>query len=78
MYTDSTSAANWTQVSDFIRRGKSPVDLRWLIFHRKEEMLKAGCLLKIGKRLLIDHSRLMLFLEQLSERGESIVPKEVS
>ena len=75
MYTDSTSAANWTQVSDFIRRGKSPVDLRWLIFHRKEEMLKSGCLLKIGKRLLIDHSRLMLYLEQLSERGESIVPQ---
>ena len=78
MTTDSTSAANWTQVSDFIRRGKSPVDLRWLIFHRKEEMLKFGCLLKIGKRLLIDHSRLMLFLEHLSDRGESIVPKEVA
>ena len=78
MTTDSTSAANWTQVPDYIRSGKSPIDLRWLIFHRKEEMLKAGCLLKIGKRLLIDHSRLMLFLEHLSDRGESIVPKEVA
>ena len=78
MLDEQSHIAEWTKVPDFIGRGKSPVDLRWLIFHRKEEMLKAGCLLKIGKRLLIDHSRLMVFLEQLSERGESIVPKEAS
>ena len=78
MQKDNSSHTDWIQVPRYIRSGKSPVDLRWLIFHRKEEMLKAGCLLKIGKRLLIDHSRLMLFLEQLSERGESIVPKEVA
>lgn len=75
---DKPSTTDWIQVSDYIRSGRSPVDLRWLIFHRKEEMLKFGCLLKIGKRLLIDHSRLMLFLEHLSDRGESIVPKEVA
>ena len=78
MLNKQSHTADWTQVPDYIRNGKSPVDLRWLIFHRKEEMLKAGCLLKIGKRLLIDHSRLMLFLEHLSDRGESIVPKEVA
>ena len=78
MQKDNSSHTDWIQVPRYIRSGKSPVDLRWPIFHRKEEMLKAGCLLKIGKRLLIDHSRLMLFLEQLSERGESIVPKEVA
>ena len=78
MLDEQSHIAEWTKVPDFIRRGKSPVDLRWLIFHRKEEMLKFGCLLKIGKRLLIDHSRLMLFLEHLSDRGESIVPKEVA
>jgi hypothetical protein len=70
--------ADWTSVPGYIRSRKCPIDLRWLIFHRKEEMLKVGCLLKIGKRLLVDHSRLMLFLERLSERGESIVPKEVT
>ena len=78
MLNKQSHTADWTQVPDYIRNGKSPVDLRWLIFHRKEEMLKFGCLLKIGKRLLIDHSRLMLFLENLSDRGESIVPKEVA
>jgi len=78
MLNKQSHTADWTQVPDYIRNGKSPVDLRWLIFHRKEEMLKFGCLLKIGKRLLIDHSRLMLFLEHLSDRGESIVPKEVT
>ena len=76
--SEKPSTAEWVPVSKYIQSGKCPIDLRWLIFHRKGEMLESSCLLKIGKRLAIDHSRLMLFLENLSDRGESIKPKEIA
>jgi len=44
-------------------------------FPSAEEMRQFGCLLKLGKRLLIDHDRLMLFLEDLDRRNEGIVPR---
>ena len=46
--------------------------MRWLVLHRKSEMLKHGCLMKLGNRLFVEHDRLMNYLELFSKTGESI------
>ena len=63
MTHDKTDPGNWVRLADYIRSGKSPIDMRWLVFHRREAMRQFGCLLKLGKGILIDHDRLMAYLE---------------
>ena len=75
MTHDKTDPGNWVRLADYIRSGKSPIDMRWLVFHRREAMRQFGCLLKLGKGILIDHERLMAYLEELDRREEGIVPK---
>jgi len=62
----------WTPLPRYIRDYKTICDMRWLVLHRKSEMLKHGCLMKLGNRLYVDHDRLMQFLELFSRTGESI------
>jgi len=75
MAISTNDPGKWISVAQYDRSDESPVNIRWLIFHRREEMRQFGCLLKLGKRLLIDHDRLMLFLEDLDRRNEGIVPR---
>jgi len=62
----------WTPLPRYIRDCKTICDMRWLVLHRKSEMLKHGCLMKLGNRLFVEHDRLMNFLELFSKTGESI------
>lgn len=54
--------------SDFERSGRCPVNLRWLIFHKKESLQDAGVLIRYGKRRwLVDEER---FISWIKENGE--------
>jgi|GEM_PF-1603295 len=64
--------AEWEPLPQYIRDHKPICDMRWLVLHRKSEMLKHGCLMKLGNRLFVEHDRLMNFLELFSKTGESI------
>ena len=66
---------NWEKVSRYIRSARCPLDLRWLLFNRKPDMLRHGCAIQVGRSVLVDHQRLMLFLEELSQRNEGLVPR---
>ena len=65
----------WERASHYIASGRCPLDLRWLLFNRKPDMLSFGCIIQIGRSVLVDHQRLMLFLEELSQRNEGLVPR---
>ena len=65
----------WERASHYIASGKCPFDLRWLLFNRKPDMLRHGCAIQVGRSVLVDHQRLMLFLEELSQRNEGLVPQ---
>ena len=64
--------SDWKPLPQYIRDHKPICDMRWLVLHRKSEMLKHGCLMKLGNRLFVEHDRLMNFLELFSKTGESI------
>ena len=64
--------SKWKPLPQYIRDHKPICDMRWLVLHRKTEMLKHGCLMKLGNRLFVGHDRLMNFLELFSKTGESI------
>ena len=64
--------SDWKPLPQYIRDHKPIFDIRWLVLHRKSEMLKHGCLMKLGNRLFVEHDRLMNFLELFSKTGESI------
>ena len=56
--------------AEFERSGRCPVNLRWVIFNRKESLQEAGALIRYGKRRwLIDESK---FINWIRENGESI------
>jgi len=65
----------WERASHYIASGRCPLNLRWLLFNRKPDMLDFGCIIQIGRSVLVDHQRLMLFLEELSQRNEGLVPQ---
>ena len=62
----------WVPLPKYIKDHKPICDMRWLVLHRKSEMLNNGCLMKLGNRLFVEHDRLMNFLELFSKTGESI------
>lgn len=64
--------SDWKPLPQYIRDHNPICDMRWLVLHRKLEMLKYGCLMKLGNRLFVEHDRLMNFLELFSKTGESI------
>ena len=64
--------SDWKPLPQYIRDHKPICDMRWLVLHRKSEMLNNGCLMKLGNRLFVEHDRLMNFLELFSKTGESI------
>ena len=58
-----------TPAAEFERSGRCPVNLRWLIFHRKESLQEAGAILRFGtRRWLVDEQR---FFDWLRENGEN-------
>ena len=64
----STQSLPLIPASDFERSGRCPVNLRWLIFHKKESLQEAGVLVRYGKRRwLVDEER---FINWLRENGE--------
>ena len=65
----------WEKAADYIASGRCPLNLRWLLFNRKPDMLSHGCAIQVGRSVLVDHQRLMLFLEELSQRNEGLVPQ---
>jgi len=53
-------------VEDFIKTHKPPVSVRWQIQKSYPELVEAGALLRIGRKLLISPQH---FWEWLRERG---------
>ena len=56
-------------LAQFERSGRSPVNMRWLIFHEKEALQENGAIIRFGKRRwLVDEDR---FINWLRENGSS-------
>ena len=56
-------------LAQFERSGRSPVNMRWLIFHQKEALQENGAIVRFGSsRWLVDEIRL---IEWLRENGSS-------
>jgi hypothetical protein len=56
-------------LAQFERSGRSPVNMRWLIFHQKESLEENGAIIRFGKRRwLVDEDR---FINWLRENGSS-------
>ena len=57
-----------TPAAEFERSGRCPVNLRWLIFHKKESLQEAGALIRFGKRRwLVDEMRLIGWIREHGE-----------
>ena len=60
-------------LAQFERSGRSPVNMRWLIFHQKEALQEKGAIIRFGSsRWLVDEIRL---IEWLRENGSSFTPR---
>ncbi len=56
-------------LAQFERSGRSPVNMRWLIFHEKESLQENGAIVRFGSsRWLVDEIRL---IEWLCNNGSS-------
>ena len=56
-------------LAQFERSGRSPVNMRWLIFHQKEALQEKGAIIRFGKRRwLVDEDK---FINWLRENGSS-------
>ena len=56
-------------LAQFERSGRSPVNMRWLIFHEKEALQEDGAIVRFGSsRWLVDDIRL---IEWLCNNGSS-------
>jgi len=56
-------------LAQFERSGRSPVNMRWLIFHQKEALQENGAIIRFGKRRwLVDEDK---FINWLRENGSS-------
>ena len=56
-------------LAQFERCERSPVNMRWLIFHQKDALQENGAIIRFGtSRWLVDEVRL---IEWLREKGES-------
>ena len=61
-------------LSYFEKSGRSPVDMRWLIFHQKEALENHGAIVRYGSsRWLVDENRLF---DWLKERGKDFSSKK--
>ena len=50
-----TNASQLIPLAQFERTGRSPVNMRWLIFHQKEQLQEIGALIRFGSsRWLVD------------------------
>ena len=64
-----TNASQLIPLAQFERTGRLPVNMRWLIFHQKEQLQEIGALIRFGSsRWLVDEERLIGWLR---ENGES-------
>ncbi|MDG2199306.1 MAG: hypothetical protein P8O70_20935 [SAR324 cluster bacterium] len=70
-----TPTPQWERASHYIASGRCPLNLQWILFNRKPDMLRHGCAIQVGRSVLVDHERLMRYLEALSRRNEGLVPQ---
>ena len=64
-------------LAQFERTGRSPVNMRWLIFHQKEQLQEIGALIRFGSsRWLVDEERLIGWLREMENPSAQFEGKQ--
>ena len=60
-----TNSSQLIPLAQFERTGRSPVNMRWLIFHQKEQLQEFGAIVRFGSsRWLVDENRLINWIRE--------------
>ena len=60
-------------LAQFERSGRSPVNMRWLIFHEKDSLEENGVIVRFGSsRWLVDEARLMKWIRENGENFSAV------
>ena len=63
-------------LAQFARSGRSPVNMRWLIFHEKDSLEENGAIVRFGSsRWLVDEARLMKWIRENGENFSAVKRK---